>query len=109
MLAERGWSKDNLLVLDLQTGEGAVFKPKGYAKGDLDKHALWVCPLFEPFLGWLYEQNLTDIEKLPALVKIKNPESALYGYRRPGPGATQRKSAEQMPAKRAGKKSAKSH
>ena len=109
MLAERGWSKDNLLVLDLQTGEGAVFKPKGYAKGDLDKHALWVCPLFEPFLGWLYEQNLTDIEKLPALVKIKNPESALYGYRRPGPGATQRKSAEQMPAKRAGKKSAKPH
>jgi hypothetical protein len=109
MLAERGWSKDNLLVLDLQTGEGAVFKPKGYAKGDLDKHALWVCPLFEPFLGWLYEQDLTDIEKLPALVKIKNPESALYGYRRPGPGAAQRKSAEQMPAKRAGKKSAKSH
>jgi hypothetical protein len=109
MLAERGWSRDNLLVLDLQTGEGAVFKPKGYAKGDLDKHALWVCPLFEPFLGWLYEQDLTDIEKLPALVKIKNPESALYGYRRPGPGAAQRKSAEQMPAKRAGKKSAKSH
>lgn len=109
MLAERGWSKDNLLVLDLQTGEGAVFKPKGYAKGDLDKHALWVCPLFEPFLGWLYEQDLTDIEKLPALVKIKNPASALYGYRRPGPGATQRKPAEQMPAKRAGKKSAKSH
>lgn len=109
MLAERGWSKDNLLVLDLQTGEGAVFKPKGYAKGDLDQHALWVCPLFEPFLGWLYEQDLTDIEKLPALVKIKNPASALYGYRRPGPGATQRKPAEQMPAKRAGKKSAKSH
>ena len=109
MLAERGWSKDNLLVLDLQTGEGAVFKPKGSAKGDLDKHALWLCPLFEPFLGWLYEQDLTDIEKLPALVKIKNPASALYGYRRPGPGATQRKPAEQMPAKRAGKKSAKSH
>ena len=43
------------------------------------------------------------------MVKTKNPESALYGYRRPGPGATQRKSAEQMPAKRAGKKSAKPH
>ena len=39
MLAERGWTKDDLLVLDLQTGEGAVFKPGGYAKGDLDKHA----------------------------------------------------------------------
>ena len=108
MLADRGWSKDNLLVLDLQTGEGAVFKPKGYAKGDLDKHALWICPLFEPFLRWLYEQDLTDIEKLPALVKIKNPASALYGYRRPGPGVTQRKPAEQKPAKRAGKKSARS-
>jgi hypothetical protein len=50
MLAERGWAKDDLLVIDLQTGEGAVFKPGGYAKGDLDKHAVWVCPLFEPFL-----------------------------------------------------------
>ena len=89
MLAERGWTKDNLLVLDLQTGEGAVFKPGGYAKGEPDKHAVWVCPLFEPFLGWLYAQDWADIEKLPALVKIKSPVSALYGYRRPGPGATE--------------------
>ena len=103
MLAERGWAKDDLLVVDLQTGEGAVFKPGGYAKGDLDKHAVWVCPLFEPFLGWLYAQDSADIEKLPALVKIKSPVSALYGYRRPGPGEQKNPAA---PARR-GRKNAK--
>jgi hypothetical protein len=79
---------------------GAVFKPGGYAKGDLDKHAVWVCPLFEPFLGWLYAQDSADIEKLPALVKIKSPVSALYGYRRPGPGEQKKPAA---PARRGGK------
>ena len=33
MLAERGWAKDNLLVLDLQTGEGAVQVPFCVASG----------------------------------------------------------------------------
>lgn len=82
------WDRHHVLVLDLQTGEGAIFRPKGCVKADLDKHAVWVCPLYEPFLNWLYEQDLTDIMTLPNLVTFKKEDApfAMYGYRRPGKG-----------------------
>ena len=60
----------HLVVLDLQTGEGAIFMPGGLAAADLDKHGIWVCPLFEPFLAWLYKQDLSDLDALPAVVEI---------------------------------------
>jgi len=85
LVSGRGWTADHLWVLDLQTGEGACFRPGGYAKADLDKHAIWVCPLFEPFLAWLYEQDLRDLQALPAVVELPDADNALYGYRRPGP------------------------
>lgn len=83
LLIETGWTADVLLVVDLQTGEGAIFKPTGLAAADLHKHKVWVCPMFEPFLTWLYEQDVSDLDKLPALVQITG-ESALAGYRREG-------------------------
>jgi hypothetical protein len=83
-LRSRGWTPDHLLVLDLQTGEGALFYPNGCAKADLDKHAVWVCPMFEPFLIWLWTQSVRDLDALPALVHLDAP-SASHGYRRPGP------------------------
>jgi hypothetical protein len=86
LLSLVGWGPEHLLVMDLQTGEGAIFRPGGSAKADLDKHAVWVCPLFEPFLEWLYRQDLGDLDKLPAHVDLPDAEFALYGYRRPGPG-----------------------
>jgi hypothetical protein len=79
-----GWSRGVLLVLDLQTGEGAVFKPGGYAKDDLDRHQIRVCPMFEPFLGWLYEQPLEDLQALPATVNLGDAPVASQGYRRNG-------------------------
>lgn len=85
LLMGRGWTKDHVLVLDLQTGEGAMFLPRGKASYDLDKHRVWVCPLFEPFLNWLYEQDLRDLEALPSLVDLPEAEFQLSGYRRPGP------------------------
>jgi hypothetical protein len=85
LLRVTGWSRVHIWVADLQTGEGGFFYPKGDAKADLDEHRLWVCPMFEPFLIWLYKQDLTDIGKLPALVQIEDPTSALAGYRRNGP------------------------
>jgi len=87
LLREVGWSPEHLLVWDLQTGEGAIFRPGGYAKADLDKHAVWVCPMFQPFLAWLYAQDVSDITKLPHLVELTETAapSAMYGYRRPGP------------------------
>jgi hypothetical protein len=88
LLRSLGWSPaaPHLWVLDLQTGEGAYFQaaPYGHAKHDLNKHRIWVCPLFEPFLTWVYVQDLTDLDKLPSMVELPGAESAIYGYRRPG-------------------------
>lgn len=81
-----GWGPDHLWVFDLQTGEGAFFRPAGYAAADLEKHRIWVCPLFEPFLEWLYKQDLTDLGALPRLVELPDAEFAFSGYRRSGLG-----------------------
>jgi hypothetical protein len=85
MLPQLGWDRSNLWVLDLQTGEGALFRPGGLAVADLEKHAVWVCPMYRPFLEWLYNQDLSDITKLPDFVELPKAESAMYGYRRKGP------------------------
>src|SRR4051794_28790330 len=83
------------LVLDLQTGEGAAFALRGLAVADLAASKIWVCPMFEPFLCWLYEQGLGDgsgdIKALPRFVALPGAEGALYGYRREG---TEREGAE---------------
>ena len=86
LIRRLGWGLEHLFVMDLQTGEGATFRPGGYAAADLNKHQIWVCPLFEPFLTWLYQQNLTDLNHLPDLVDLEAPVQ-LSGYRRPGPGS----------------------
>ena len=85
LLGRIGWTREHIWVLDLQTCEGGAFRPGGYAKADLDKHRIWVCPLFEPFLTWLYLQDLSRIDELPQLVELDVPLE-FAGYRRPGPG-----------------------
>jgi hypothetical protein len=79
------WSNEYVWVLDLQTGEGAYFRPGGSARADLEKHAIWVCPMFEPFLEWLYRQDLEELDMLPAYVEIPDAPFALSGRRRQGP------------------------
>lgn len=83
----RRWGDRHLWVMDLETGEGAVFAIGGYATVDLEKHRIWVCPMFEPFLNWLYEQDITDLDALPSMVRFTEAEapSAMGGYRRKGP------------------------
>lgn len=91
LLARRGWSRSHLWVLDLQTGEGALFLHGGYARADLGKHQIWVCPLFEPFLAWLYRQDPRDFERLSEhAVELPPAPVILYGHRRPGPTAAER-------------------
>lgn len=87
LLRSQGWTPDHLLVVDLATGEGAILRPSktGAAAHDLDKHKVWVCPLFEPFLDWLYGQDLGDLAALPSLVVLEAP-SEMRGYRRSGEG-----------------------
>lgn len=82
LLATRGWDRHHVFVLDLQTGEGAMFRHGGLASSDLNtKHQIWVCPLFEPFLTWLYQQDISDLDALPAIVELEAP-SSMHGYRR---------------------------
>lgn len=88
LLRELGWDPEHLWVLDLQTGEGAFLRVSryGHAPSDLNrKHRIWVCPLYEPFLVWLYQQDTSDLEALPDQVELAGADSAFYGYRRPGP------------------------
>lgn len=91
MLVSRGWRPETTIhVLDLQTGEGALFSLFGSARADLQKHRVWVCPMFEPFLVWLYEFVYAAgdkwFDKLPVVVELPKAEFAFAGYRRPGPG-----------------------
>lgn len=78
-------------VVDLQTGEGAAFGLDAMSWTELnEKHAIWVCPMYEPFLRWLCQQGLDngggDITKLPRCVQLE-AETALFGRRRKGPPA----------------------
>lgn len=86
LLAGRGWSHRHLLFVDLQTGEGTFLRPHagGRVHADLEKHKIWICPLAEPFLEWLYQQDLSDLDALPSYVELPDAEFAMAGYRRSG-------------------------
>jgi hypothetical protein len=85
LLRARGWNTFHSWVCDLETGEGACFAffPHAHAHSDLQKHRVWVCPLFEPFLEWLYKQK--DPFDIPDVVHLPEAPGDFYGYRRPGP------------------------
>jgi len=83
LIGSRGWTPKHILVVDLQTGEGAIFRPGGLASADLDRHRIWVCPLFEPFLAWLYTQP--DPTEPARHVDLGDAPFAMYGHRRKGP------------------------
>jgi len=85
LLNVTGWNPECVLVFDLQTREGAAFLPGGSVKADLEKHKIWVCPMFEPFLEWLYAQDLRDLDALPAHVDLPDAPFEWSGHRRPGP------------------------
>lgn len=88
LLHRCGWTPEHTLVFDLQTGEGALFRLGGLARADLNKTRIWVCPLFEPFLTWLYAEvrkDATDwFAKLPEQLDLPNAPFAMHGYRREG-------------------------
>jgi hypothetical protein len=89
LIRGQGWSGEHVLVLDLATGEGAMFRPPGLASADLQKHAIWVCPLFQPFLEWLYEQVRASPgwwDTLARTVELPDAPFAFAGHRQPGPG-----------------------
>ena len=87
LLDRCGWDSAHVWVLDLQTGEGVFVRPGGNAAADLNgKHQVWVCPLFQPMLEWLYERVREDhagwFDKLPAYVELADAPASMVGYRR---------------------------
>jgi hypothetical protein len=88
LLRSQGWTERHLWVLDLATGEGAFFLPGGSARADLAKHRIWVCPLYEPFLTWLYQQTFTSVNELPTYIELPDAPAAMHGYRRQGTAMT---------------------
>jgi hypothetical protein len=85
LLERIGWTQAHIWVMDLQTGEGAWFRHGGNARADLEKHRIWVCPLFEEFLGWLYAQDLNRLHQQPGVIELPDAQFSINGYRRPGP------------------------
>jgi hypothetical protein len=85
LLQQIGWTPEHIWVFDLQTGEAAIFNPNGMARADLEKHRIWVCPLFEMFLTWLYRQNINALHLLPRIVQLPDAQFSINGYRRLGP------------------------
>src|SRR5262245_60353133 len=81
-----------VLVHDLQTREGGIFYLRGHAAADLNKTRVWVCPMFEPFLVWLYARYQAAAsagdrewwEGLPTHVDIPEAPFAMRGHRREG-------------------------
>ena len=83
-----GTNAEKVFVLDLQTEEGAFFFPRkeGNAKDDLESHEIWVCPLYLPFLIWLYANMPKELKEIPKLVEFPKSTHVHYqGWRRPGP------------------------
>jgi hypothetical protein len=98
LLAEAGYEATAMLVVDLDTGNGAVFTPperrvdftdaqwvnvaRITARFDLNtNHQIQVSPLFESFLAWLYVQEPFEFDALPDHIELNAP-SVVHGYRR---------------------------
>lgn len=92
ILVGRKWDADGTFIADLQTGEGCVFYLEcGSAAVQYtlnQKHKIWVCPMYEPFVCWLADTHPElargggDITALPSVVELPDAPTAVAGYRR---------------------------
>ncbi len=88
-----GPGRQDIWVLDLQTGEGARFPIEFVRDVDvhhqLNKHRIWVCPLYEPFVAFLFgyigNHQRTWWDTLPRTVEMPTAGIVVFGRRRPGP------------------------
>lgn len=83
VLNERGWTAEHFLLVDLETGEGGIFRRGGYARADLHKHQIWACPMFGPALDVI--EQAADFDELPDVLELPDAAAALFGFRRAGP------------------------
>ncbi len=91
-----GWGGDHVWLFDLQTGESARFylnNPRPVdVRSQLRTHQIWVCPMFEPFMVWLWNHvtvaGLDWWDTLPRTVELPaDTPFDVAGHRRPGPNA----------------------
>jgi len=63
----------DLLVIDIETNEGALFCLTKRPQDALRKHRIWIGPLFGSFLTWLCEQLTAGVvlADLPGLVELE--------------------------------------
>ena len=78
LLSLGGWSPEHFLLVDLDTGEGRLFRHRGLADQDVANKHVSVGPMFEPFLQWIYNQPLEDVRSLnlPKLVTLPGARSS---------------------------------
>lgn len=101
------YPRATIWVDDLYTGEGCRFAFPSYrikenreqraahVKESLNRHRIWVCPMFEPFVTWLLGQDLSDLSCLPDVVdSLPDDACSFWGYRRPGPPESSEASAQ---------------
>jgi hypothetical protein len=65
-----------LHILDMQTGEGAIFRFRGDPEGDRLRHQIKTSPIFPDFLAWLYQQDVSTLSTLPRIVDLDRPQLA---------------------------------
>lgn len=88
---DRPGSIEHVLIVDMQTGEGGMFIPGGLPRADLQKHGIWVCPMFELFLEGFYNRvKLVGLDAVfadPIKLFRVGPEIELrlQGHRHNGP------------------------
>lgn len=81
LLRQEGWGPEHTLVLDLSVpGNGGIFaiRRDGYPAQDIAKHQLEICWLYERFLGWLYQQDISTLDLMPDLVHFPAEEEGKH-------------------------------
>jgi hypothetical protein len=87
VLGNFGWTPQHVIVMDIRTGEAAIFNPaSGQPKVELDEHRIYTSPHFKPFLEWLYAQDIEHLWQAPGVVtELPDATFAMRGWREIGP------------------------
>lgn len=75
LLRQLGWSRDHYLILDLESGQGAIFHRGSHPEWDERTKGLSRNPMLVPLWKWLQTQDLDRIQDFPDKVTLEGPMS----------------------------------